>query len=131
MAAGIFRVACRAGRSKRPGQHGTELVEQRQKDFLRYSGSRAYADGFRLLLRQLSVYDGIAVKVPGFVAGSTPLIDSDRDRMNHDTRRPGRVDPRGVSGEMGPSRYCSAECLFCLVMMCPQRWPPVTSVHGD
>ena len=64
MAAGIFRVACRAGRSKRPGQHGTELVEQRQKDSLRYSGSRAYADGFRLLLRRLSVYDDLAREGP-------------------------------------------------------------------
>src|SRR5215213_6054373 len=75
-----------------------------------------YAEGLRLLLRQLSANDGIAVNVPGFVAGSTPLIDSARDRMNHDTRRPGRVDSRGVSGEMGRSRYCSAECLFCLAM---------------
>jgi hypothetical protein len=76
----------------------------------------AYADGFRLLLRQLSANDGIAVNVPGFVAGSTPLIDSDRGRMNHDTRRSGRGDSRGVSGEMCPPRYCSAECLFCLAM---------------
>ena len=76
----------------------------------------AYADGFRLLLRQLSANDGIAVNVPGLVAGSTPLIDSDRGRMNHDDRRPGRGELRGVSGEMRPPRYCSAECLFCLAM---------------